>query len=285
MITGKVSVIIVTHNSLPALRDCLSTLKAHLASVEHEVIVVDNASQDGSVEAVTDLLPQAHLVLHERNRGFAVGCNAGAAKAEGEYLLFLNPDVVLDAGAVEALVATVRSDSLAGVAGGRLRYADGRFQATCRKLPTVGNMLFSRGSFLGRLFGGGHLYTLPDYADTTQVPAVAATLMLIRAAVFRRLRGFDERFFMYMEDTDICCRLHRSGRRNYFVPYAGGVHGWGEGSDAGRLRRLCYHHNSVWKYFIKHLPNGFSVLVLPVFLTVNFLLVALMEAIGVRRRR
>jgi GT2 family glycosyltransferase len=230
-------------------------------------------------------MPRAQLVLNAENRGFARACNAGAAKADGEYLLFLNPDVRLDEGAVEALTATARSDVLAGAVGARLRYADGRFQATCRKLPTVGNMVFSRGSFTGRLFGGGHIYTLPDYPDTTQVPALAATVMLLKAGVFRRMRGFDERFFMYMEDTDLCCRLHRSGRRNYFVPYAGGVHGWGEGSDAGRIRRQWFHHNSVWKYFLKHLPNGFSVFILPVFLTINFLLVVLLEGVGVGRRK
>ena len=75
---------------------------------------------------------------------------------------------------------------------------------------------------------------------------------------------------MYMEDTDLCLRLRNSGLKNYFVPSAGAVHLWGKGSRAGRTRRRWYHHVSVWKYFVKHFPDGFSVIVLPVVLAVNF---------------
>ena len=80
---------------------------------------------------------------------------------------------------------------------------------------------------------------------------------------------------MYMEDTDICLRLRQSGYRNFFVPGAGGVHLWGRGSRGGKVKRLFYHHISVWKYFLKHFPNPVSFLILPVILTVNFVLAAI----------
>jgi GT2 family glycosyltransferase len=100
-------------------------------------------------------------------------------------------------------------------------------------------------------------------------------MMLIDRELFKLIGSFDRRFFMFMEDTDLCLRLTRSGFSNYFVPAAGGTHAWGQGSNAGRLRRNWYHHSSVWKYFLKHVPNGFSIIWLPLLLTINFILTAL----------
>lgn len=103
------------------------------------------------------------------------------------------------------------------------------------------------------------------------VPAAAATCMLLDREVFEAIGGFDERFFMYMEDTDLCKRLAEAGRQVYFVPEAGAVHRWGEGSAVSPLRKSWYHHRSVWKYFLKYYPNGFSVFILPVALLINFI--------------
>ena len=139
--------------------------------------------------------------------------------------------------------------------------------------PTVNNLLFSRGSIFGRIFGGSNRYTLPDSAELTAVPAVAGTMMMVRADLFRRLKGFDRRFFMYMEDTDFCYRLDRRGFSNLFAPGAGGIHAWATGSNVGRIKRAWWHHSSMWKYFMKHVPNLFSLVVLPAFLTINLLLV------------
>ena len=272
MVKNKVSIVIVTHNSQTALERCLTSLQGGLASVDHELIVVDNASSDGSTEMVRRHYPDAVVIANEINRGFAAACNQAVQETEGEFLLFVNPDVQIDPGSVQSMMALIRTDHKAGAITPRMRNLDGSFQPTCRRLPTIYNLLFSRGSVLSRLIGARHIYTLPDYAETIAVDAVAATVLLIRRSLFVRMKGFDERFFMYMEDTDLCYRLRAMGYRNYFVPTAGAVHDWGHGSDAGRLRRTWHHHFSVWKYFLKHLPNGFSLLVLPVILTLNMLL-------------
>jgi len=128
---------------------------------------------------------------------------------------------------------------------------------------------------------GGKRYTLPDYAEPTDVPAVAATMMMVRRDLFVRMRGFDERFFMYLEDTDLCLRLHRRGFRNCYLPSAGAMHMWACGSTAGRIRRTYYHHEAVWKYFLKHLPNVFSLVILPMLLLLHLGLALLF---GARRR-
>ncbi len=189
--------------------------------------------------------------------------------------MFLNPDVVPDGASIVRLDHALRQGQKIGAVGGRLRFPDGAFQATCRRFPTISNLLFSRGSIAGRLIGRSTRYTLPDFDEPTIVPAVAGTMMMVRADLFRRLKGFDPRFFMYMEDTDLCYRLDRRGFSNRFVPGAGGVHNWAEGSDVGRIRRACWHHSSLWKYFLKHVPTLFSFLVLPALLLVHLALVVL----------
>ena len=123
---------------------------------------------------------------------------------------------------------------------------------------------------------GEHRYTLPDYEKTTQVPAVAGTMVLVRKTLFERAGGFDERFFMFMEDTDLSLRIHRAGFHNLFVPSAGGVHDWGRGSRMSRYRRSWRHHYSLWQYFLKHEPNAFAIFLLPLFLLANWLLVSIL---------
>lgn len=275
-IRPQVSVVIVTHNSLPALTDCLSSIKAAATKTPIDLIVVDNGSADKTVDQVIEQFAEARIIRNERNLGFAAACNQGAKSAPGEYLLFLNPDVQIDKDAIERLVAVTAERDQVGLVSGRLRFPDSSFQATCRQFPTIGNMIFSRGSVVSRLFADdcsqSKAYTLPDYMETTEVPAVAATMVMIRKDLFDKTGGFDDRFFMFMEDTDLSLRLHQSGYTNLVVPAAGGIHQWGAGSDLGRRRRLWCHHLSVWKYFLKHFPNGFSVILLPLLLTLNFCL-------------
>ncbi len=271
----EVSIIIVTCNSMPAIDDSLASLKSVVAESDCELIVIDNASTDGSVECVKRHFPKATIIEPGRNLGFAAACNYGARAAKGEYLLFHNPDLQIDRGTIDRLLEVYGAEEKVGVVAGRMRFPDGSFQANCRNFPTIGNLIFSRGSAISRFVGRAGTYTLPDYNDMTEIPAVAGTLMMISKKLFVRQEGFDERYFMYMEDTDICLRLHRSGYRNFFVPRAGGVHLWGKGSRGGKVKRLYYHHISVWKYFVKHFPNPVSFLILPVILIVNFILAAI----------
>jgi GT2 family glycosyltransferase len=243
---------------------------------EPEVIVVDNCSIDDPTDTVAAFFPQAKIERNRRNVGFARACNQAAKAATGTFLLFLNPDVLLDPESPERLKA-VAARPQSGLVAGRLRYPDGRFQATCRNFPRPTNLLFSRGSMLTKLFGEsvehtGLEYTLPDYQQVTQVPAVAGTLLMMSKAVFERAGGFDARYFMFMEDTDLSLRVHGAGYHNLFVPDGGGVHDWGRGSGAGNMIRAWHHHWSLWQYFLKHEANGFSLILLPILLAVHLVL-------------
>ncbi|MEK7775202.1 MAG: glycosyltransferase family 2 protein [Candidatus Zixiibacteriota bacterium] len=268
MSAPAVSIIIVTHNSAASLGATLDSLSNGCGGHSYECIVVDNGSDDGTI-SLLESKSEVHLLPLQCNTGFASASNRGAGKATGEFLLFLNPDVVLDSGSVGSLIEGMRIRPSVGLVAPRLRNSDGSFQPSCRRFPTPFNILFSRGSFLGK-----HLsqiaYTLPDFADANEVPAVAGASMLIKRSTFQEIGGFDERFFLYMEDTDLCLRLYQRGLKSWYFPAAGAVHGWGRGSSSGRLFRLWHHHLSTWKYFLKHLPNGFTLFLLPFLLIANF---------------
>lgn len=267
----SVSIIIVTHNSLPILEKSIRSILAAGESASRRLIVVDNGSTDKSISTVSELVPEARIIRNESNRGFGAACNQAAAASDSKYLLFVNPDLEIDPGAIDALAAFLGGKEKGGAVAGRLRYPDGRFQANCRMLPDRTNIFLSRGSILSRLFTGGSSYTVGDNEEACSVPAVAGTFMMIDRSVFVAVGGFDERFFMYMEDTDLSARLFMNGYTNYFVPDAGAVHHWGCGSKAGALRRSWMHHRSVWNYYLKHFPDGYSVILLPLLLLANFL--------------
>jgi GT2 family glycosyltransferase len=207
----------------------------------------------------------------KRNIGFAAANNRAALAASGKFLLFLNPDAILDRGAISLMIKEAERLG-AGAVAGRMRNPDGSFQPTCRNFPTMRNIFFSRGSILRRLIPSKSIvYTLGDFAETTEIPAAAATCLLMEREFFLRLGGFDPRFFLYMEDTDLCLRVHQAGRKIYFIPSAGGAHYWGESSPISEAGRSWRHHISVWKYFIKHYPGGFSLFVMPVALAANLI--------------
>ncbi len=272
-----VSIVIVTHNSMPPLENCLKSIRAGANGTSLEIIAVDNVSDDRSPEIVQEYFPEAKVIRNDRNVGFGSACNIAAKEAEGDYLLFLNPDVVVDNLAIEKLLQVCRSKKNAGAVAGRMRFPDGSFQATCRQLPKLQNIMFSRGSVLSRFLGrDSERYTLPDYDDTTAVPATAGTMLMIHKRLFESIGGFDTNFFMFLEDVDLCLRIGREGYQNYFVPEAGGVHLWGKGSRAGKFKRNVYHHHNVWKYFVKHYPGILTYFVLPIVLLANLTAVTLL---------
>lgn len=270
----SVSVIIVTHNSLPILRQCLECLQAAIATVAAEVIIVDNGSSDLSATVAAQLLPEARILTNRQNRGFAAAANQGAAIAANSFLLFLNPDMLIDADAVANLLRVYECGQPIGLVAGRTRSTDGSFLGNCRRFPTLKNIVFSRGSLISRLVPvgkNGMKYTLGDYPETTIVEAAGGMLVMIRRDLFHRLGGFDERFFMYMEDTDLSWRVQQAGFVNVFAPDAGGVHCWRQGSSTGKIRRLWYHHLSVWRYFGKQGTSVWQMIVLMPLLATNFL--------------
>jgi GT2 family glycosyltransferase len=211
-----VSVCIVNWNTRDLLYNCLSSIARHTHGARVEVIVVDNASSDGSVEMMRAGFPEVRVVASRVNHGFARGSNLAASLATGDYVLFLNPDTELDTDAITGLWEFLRANPGHGVVGCRLLNSDGSVQTTCAgEMPTMRNELSSL-LFLDRLFPRSHWFAARelewwDHADSRDVDCLSGACMMLPRPLVERLGGFDGRVFMYGEDLDLCCRVRQQG--------------------------------------------------------------------------
>lgn len=281
--TPQLSIIIVNHRADGMMRECLTALAGRTDTLSSEIIMVDNPPGNAATPDEEEGVAVVRVPAPKR-LGFAAAANLGAAHSRGEFLLFLNPDVIVDATAVGALHAALTGHPAAGIAVARLTGPDGSFQPCCRRFPTIGRLLFSRGSILYRLFRlQSSSYTLPDYAHVTEVDAAAAACLMISRVRFEALDGFDASFFMYMEDTDLCYRLTQQGEKTVFVPQASARHYWGYSTRHYRFQRILWHHRSLWRYIIKHNRSLPILMVVGPALLVNCLLSLLTEMVTFRK--
>lgn len=250
------SIIVVSYNTRELTLACLRSVFEQTRDVSFEVIVVDNASADGSAEAIAAAFPRATLLAEGKNHGFAGANNIGAARASGEYILLLNPDTVVLEGAVQKLVAFARSHPGAGIWGGRTVFEDGRLNPTCCwAFPTVWSM-FCRGTGLAALFRGSALFAPESFGNwardsVRQVDIVSGCFFLIRRELWERLGGFDPAFFMYAEEVDLCIRAGKLGARPMFTPEATIVH-YGGKSDRVREDQTIRQYRAKVQLFRKH---------------------------------
>ena len=230
-----VSILIVTYRSREAAHECLESLYSVTAGIDYEVIVVDNASEDGTADMVRAEFPQARLIALDENVGFAPGVNVAAEAAEGEYLLLLNPDTVVHEGTVRNLVAFARRRPEHGLYGGRTLRPDGTLDpGSCYAQPTLWS-LFCFATMLTVAFKGSPIFD-PELLGRWQrdsvreVGIVTGCLLLAPRRVWLELGGFDGRFFMYAEDADLTLRAIRAGYRPAITPDAEITHAVGVSS-------------------------------------------------------
>ena len=254
----RLDIVIVNWNAGPLLRDCVASVLAADCSgfVLDRVVVVDNASEDGSLSSLPLDHPAVTIVRNPDNRGFAVACNQGAARSAADYLLFLNPDVRLDRGSLCGAVAFMEQGGNQGIeiSGIRLRAPDGQTQRCCARFPTVGRLL-AHSIGLDRLVPrlvAPHFMTEWDHQDSREVPQVMGAFLMIRRGAFQRLGGFDERFFLYYEDVDLCWRLSRSGGRCAHNAAVSAVHVGGGTTRAILARRQFLAAASRIQFSRKH---------------------------------
>jgi N-acetylglucosaminyl-diphospho-decaprenol L-rhamnosyltransferase len=248
-------VVIVAYRSRELLRGCLASLREHPARIGMRVIVVDNASGDGTVEMVRSEYPEVDLIASTTNLGFAAATNLGVHRGTAPYLLALNPDTAVTAGALDTVIATMEAHPEAAVVGPRLVRANGSLDhAAKRSFPTPISALghFTR---VGRRAGAsGRLaaYRAPE-VESGPVDAVNGAFMLMRRQAFERLGGFDEGYWMYMEDLDLCYRLAQEGWRSWYQPAATVVHVKGGTVGGPRSARLDWHfHRGMYRFYRRH---------------------------------
>jgi GT2 family glycosyltransferase len=250
------SVIIISYNTRDMTLECLRVLEAELSasSLSAEVWVVDNASSDGSVDAIGEAFPQVRVIANTANTGFGAANNQAMRQANGEYFLLLNSDAFPRPGALAALVEYSKQHPEAGVVGPRLLNADGSLQRSCWKFPSPARAWLEN---VGIVAAVPNHPVLGDYSrwehDTQRnVDFVIGACMLLPRAVYERVGGFDERFFMYSEESDWQRRIHDAGWQVAFTPSAEVTHlgGASGASDKARINR--YFFESLDRYERKH---------------------------------
>ncbi len=263
------SVVILNWNSADYLRAALASIVSQDWRHNIEVIVVDNFSYlDDAVEMVRREYSQVELLALDKNIGFAAGNNAALPHARGDYLLFLNPDTVTHDGALDVLIDFLDAHPQAGACGPKLLNDDGTLQKSCRAFPSFGAGLF-RSSFLGRMFPHNpwtRSYLMLDFSHekAAQVDWLSGAALLVRRAAMEKIGAWDENFFMYCEDVDLCYRLKEAGWERWYVPDAVISHRIGGSSDWLRGVTIRRHHASMLRYYVKHHGRGVRALLVPV---------------------
>jgi GT2 family glycosyltransferase len=221
-------VIVVSWNTKALLRKCLGSVGRFLSGLPHEVLVVDNASRDGSADMVAGEFPEARLFRNSENLGFGAANNQAMAAARGEFFLLLNSDAeLLDDGA-ERLVERIRMRPEVGVAGLRILRPDGRLQASARRFPTLGRLCVS-GFWLNRVLPRlltedlllGHYW---DHCGEREADWVIGACMLVRREVFQETGGFTPDMFLYGEEVEWCHRIRERGWKVLFSPVGSILH-------------------------------------------------------------
>lgn len=251
-----VSVVVVTYNSGETIGACLSALSESAQGWLESITVVDNLSEDDSLGHIAKA-SAVTLIRNDRNLGFSKACNIGAANARGEYLLFLNPDARVESHAIEELVRFMDAREFAGCSGPVIIDDSGKPNPACRRgFPTPWNAL-GKLFFLEKLFPTSRTvssYSLPwlGFDREAIVDCVSGACLMIRRTDFESLQGFDEDYFLFGEDIDLCKRLSELGRETWFIPAARVIHVGGHSMRQDSHRANSEFYRAMRLYMAKH---------------------------------
>jgi len=232
-----VSVVIVSYNTKDTLIKCLVAALEEIDKNKGEIIVVDNGSADGSVEAIKKLhIPNLKLIENKDNLGFAKANNIGISRSKGEYIFLLNSDAFLEKDSLSAIIAFASKHKNAGVVGPRLLNPDKTVQPSCFYFPGVFGAV--KEFWLGK--NGSFTKYVPQAVMASEVDAVVGAAFLIPRNVLERIGGLNEKYFFYFEDLDYCRRVKRLGYKVYYYPKAEVIHGHGTSGkgDPRKMRKL-----------------------------------------------
>jgi GT2 family glycosyltransferase len=253
-VSPRVTAVVVNYHAYAELDVCLRSLERQ-PQLE-SVVVVDQASDARQRMALERRYPAVTWLSREDNLGFGAGANFAVRHGSGDYLYFINPDAVAAPGAVSTLAGWLEAHPTVAVAGSLVRNTDGSIQGSARSFPTVSTVVAGRSSWLTRRFPTNrwsrrNVLSGPDVREAVTVDWVSGASMMIRRTAFEAVAGFDERFFLYWEDADICRRLRTQGWLTAYVPDAEVIH-HGSRSSGSRLGPLLAFHRSALRYYCKH---------------------------------
>jgi len=269
----EVSVIIVNYNTEEYLKKCLDSIPK-----EYEVIVIDNSSTDQSLELAVKKYPEFTYYKFSRNQGFAKACNTGTYLSQGKYILFLNPDSLLEKKGVKRCIEVLRRKKEVGAVTGKVVYPSGVLQPNVRKEKGFLNFLFGRTSFLRKIFPNTSLekeyfYQEKELKKERDVELTAAMALMVKRKAFESIKGFDERFFLYWEDFDLSIRLRENGWRIHFVPEVVSVHHLGKSAEKNKKFAKMHKLKGFYNFIKKHKKlKKFALLTLFFFISIRILL-------------
>ena len=256
--SSSLDIIIVNWNSGPQLRACLSSLVGETTNSNvRRVVVIDNASIDDSLAGINDFGLPLTIIRNEGNHGFGAACNQGAKGSDADQLLFLNPDTRVFAGALGQAVACLESGESEGVGivGVQLVDEQGRCHLSCARFPSFSSLLNEMLglSKLSQKYFPGLFMRDWDHAESREVDHVMGAFFLTRRKLFESLQGFDESFFVYLEDLDFSLRAQLMGWRSFYLAETEVYHKSGGTSEQVKGRRLSYLLRSRFRYAAKHM--------------------------------
>ncbi len=262
------SIIIVNYNVREFLHHALVSLQKAMKGIRCEIIIVDNASDDGSIEMVRRRFATVHLIANKANLGFARANNLGLKRARGKLFLLINPDTIVQEDTLRVMLKFFAENPDVGLAGCKILNPDGTFQLACRRSfprPWVAltkmaglSALFPRSRFFGKY---NLTYLNPD--ETYEIDAVSGSFMMIRREAYEQVGGLDEDFFMYGEDLDWCYRIQQAGWKNYYVHSTQIIHYKGESTKRSDLNEIRTFYQAMHLFVRKHLSgsNVFAFLI------------------------
>ena len=257
---NDIAVIVVNWNACVDLKECLQSLYTDPpGDISYEVWVVDNASEDGSVDMVRTEYPQVNLMENTTNVGFSKANNQAIQASNTKYVFLLNSDAAVHPGTLETLGKYANENPTSAIIGPKVLNRDGSLQFSCRRFPVIWAGFF-RNTLLGRLapnnrFARAYLMEDFDHSKTGNVDWLSGCAMFIRRDLIDAIGALDERFYMYCEDVDICWRAWNNGKKVVYMPDAVVTHAIGRSSDKNAEKMIVEFHRSWFEYDKKRHPN------------------------------
>lgn len=257
------SICIVNWNTRELLRACLRSIERYPLAEPYEVIVVDNASTDGSAEMVRAEFPNVFLIANAENRGYAAGNNQALRQARGEFILLLNPDTEMHPDTLQRAIDFLRAHPEVGAIGAKQLYPNGRLQPSLRAFPTPRNLLFEVLG-LAKLFPRSRLFAAYRYGwfaydRPLEAEQPMGTFLMVRRAVVEQVGLMDEAFPLFFNDVDWCYRIKQAGWKIMFVPDVVITHHGGASTRQVRLSAIRESHRALEAFYRKHYRSRLPV--------------------------
>jgi len=262
--TVDLSIIIVNYNVKEFIQNLIQSIYKATPGLSYEIIIVDNASTDGSVEFLREKFPTINIIANKINLGFSKANNQGLKLATGKYLLLLNPDALVREDTFIRMIQFFEENPEAGLAGCKILNPDGTLQLACRRSFPGPWTSFCKVTGLSSLFPKSRLFakynlTYLNEDDTYEVDAISGSFMMFKKEVYDKIGGLDEQFFMYGEDLDFCYRVQKAGFKVYYVHNTQIIHYKGESTKRSSLDETRIFYSAMHLFVKKHLSTSFLV--------------------------